>query len=166
MRRGYSIIELMIIIIVFPAVMLVVNGLFRTLARDIPRASRVVQENTTVLSVLGHIQQDVDAAKALPQSYAGYAADANMLLIELEGEMICYELAEGKVFRRNLTEASQDDAGDATVWSAPNARIQWRVWSKDGDGYAVEVKTHVKQKLRNRWLEKMAGSHLYFVGAL
>jgi type II secretory pathway component PulJ len=104
MRKGYCLIEMMVIIIVFPAVMLVLNGLFRTLVRDIPQASRVVQENTTVLDVLEQIQQDVDRAKGLPQSSAGYTADNQVLLVELEDGTICYELADGKVLRRNLAD--------------------------------------------------------------
>lgn len=162
MRKGYTLIEIMVIIIVFPAVMLVVNRLFRTLVRDIPQASRVVQENTTVLDVLEQIQEDVDRAKGLPQSSAGYTADNEVLLIELADGIICYELADGKVLRRNLA----DNAKGATAWSVPNAQIQWEVWRKDSTGYAVEIRTHVKQKFRNRRLEKMAASRLYFVGAL
>jgi hypothetical protein len=47
----------------------------------------------------------------------------------------------------------------------PNAEIEWRLWKKDGLGYAVEVHTHIKYKLRERFQEKMANSHLYFLGA-
>jgi hypothetical protein len=68
---------------------------------------------------------------------------------------------------RYVLKDAKDAAGKETrVWSVPNAVVQWHVWRNNGKGYAVEVKTYVKQKLREKWQKKLANSHLYFVGAL
>jgi len=135
MRKGYTFTEIMAVLFFFPVAALVLDGLFRTLVHDIPRSSRVVQENTSLLNALEHIQ-----------------------------ELICYELKDGKILRHKLAK-DRSDTQTPTVWSVPNAEIRWRLWKKDGLGYAVEVHTHIKYKLRERFQEKMANSHLYFLGA-
>ena len=83
MRKGFTLVELLVVIIVLPFVMLVLDGLFSTLIRDIPRSYRVVQENTSLLSMLEQMQQDIDKAKGLPESFDGHTASGELLLIEL-----------------------------------------------------------------------------------
>ena len=165
MRKGFTLIEVLIVIITLPVVALVLDGLFNTLLTDIPRSTRVVQDNTTLLNMLGQIQQDIDAAKALPDSFAGHTTNDRLLLIELAEGMICYQLKDGRVLRRKLTD-TQQGREEARVWSMPNAQVEWRVWRQQGHGYAVEVKTHIKHKLRTKSQKKMANSHLYFLGVL
>jgi type II secretory pathway component PulJ len=164
MRKGYTFTEMMAVLFFFPVAALVLDGLFRTLVHDIPRSSRVVQENTSLLSALEHIQDDIQKAGRLPEAVEGYAADANALLIEHPDEVIRYELKDGKIARCKLAKDSSDTQ-TPTVWSVPNAEIEWRLWKKDGLGYAVEVRTYIRHKLREKFQEKMANSHLYFLGA-
>jgi prepilin-type N-terminal cleavage/methylation domain-containing protein len=182
MRKGFTLIEVLVVVIVLPFMMLVLNDLFRTLITDVPRSYRVVQENTSLLSMLDHIQKDIDKAKGLPESFGGYTAGDKLLLIELPEGMICYQLKDEKVLRHMLTDNQQSAPGglEQTVWSVPHAKVEWQVWRNDGDGPpaagfdwnpallgAVEVKTHIEHKIRGEhWEKKMANSHLYFVGAL
>ena len=63
MRKGYALIEILILILVVPLMLVVIDGLFRTLLTDIPWSSRIVQENTTVLNMLEQLHRDVDQAK-------------------------------------------------------------------------------------------------------
>ncbi|MBL7152617.1 MAG: type II secretion system protein [Phycisphaerae bacterium] len=165
MRKGFTILEMMTVIIMFPAVAIILDGLFTTILRDIPRSSRIVQENTSVLNLLEHIQDDIDQAKSLPDSSAGQTANEQVLLIELPDGTISYELKDGEILRRSPAKSQEDDQ-DAATWSVPNGRIRWRVWKKDGIGYAVEIETHIRYKRPKKWEKKMANSHLYFVGAL
>ena len=166
MRKGFTLVELLVVIIVLPFVMLVLDGLFSTLIRDIPRSYRVVQENTSLLSMLEQMQQDIDKAKGLPESFDEYTTSNKLLLIELAEGMICYQLKDEKVLRRKLTDNQQKNALEKKSWSVPHAKVEWQVWRKDRDGYAVEVKTHIEHKIRGEhWEKKMANSHLYFVGA-
>lgn len=164
MRKGYTLIEMMAVLFFFPVAALVVNGVFRTLVHDIPRSSAVVQESTSLLSALDQMQDDIQKAGRLPETVEGYAADANALLIEHPDEVIRYELNDGKIVRHKLPK-DRSDTQAPTVWSVPNAEIEWRLWKKDGLGYAVEVHTHIKYKLREKFQERMANSHLYFLGA-
>ena len=193
MRKGFTIVEVLVVVIVLAFMMLVLDDFFRTLIKDIPRSYRVVQENTSLLSMLEQMQKDIDEAKGLPESFGEYSTGDKLLLIELEEGMICYQLKDEKVLRRKLTDNQQSPpaagivqnpallgALEQTVWSVPHAKVEWQVWRKDGDGPpaagfdwnpallgAVEVKTHIEHKIRGEhWEKKMANSHLYFVGAL
>ncbi len=187
MRKGFTLVEILIVVIVLPFMMLVLDDFFRTLIKDIPRSYQVVQENASLLSMLEQMQKDIDEAKGLPESFDEYTTGDKVLLIELAEGMICYQLKDEKArqrrllnrtqrcwVRRKLTDnqppflLSQESTGalEQTVWSIPNAKVEWQVWRKDGDGYAVEVKTHIEHKIRGEhWEKKMANSHLYFVGA-
>lgn len=162
MRKAFSLLEMLAVIVIFPVAALALSQLFNTVVLEIPRASRVVRENTTVLDVLDHISGDIDRAKGLPNSSGPYTAGETVLLIELPETMICYEITEDKVVRRDLGE----DPQTSSVWTTPNADVKWTVWRKENVGYAVEIMTHVEHKWKTKQQKKMAGSHLYFVGAL
>jgi len=167
MRKGFTLMEMLTVVIVLPFMMIVLDGLFRTLIKDIPQSHKVVQENTSLLSMLREMQQDIDKAKGLPETYNEYSAGDKMLLIDLPEGMICYQLKDDKVFRCNLTEMQKSNVAETKYWSVPQAKVQWKVWRKDTSGYAAEVQTYIEYKIRGKHLEKkMANSHLYFVGAL
>ncbi len=166
MRKAFSLVELLTVMVVFAAVSVAFAGLFTTIITDIPKSYRVVQENTSLLSVLGQMRKDIDRAKALPQSSAGHTTDDDLLLIELPDAMICYQLKNGEVLRRRLTDAQEDAGEDTKVWSVPHARVECRLWKKDDKAYAVEVRTHIEYEVRGHRQKKMANSYLYFVGAL
>ena len=166
MRKGFTIVELLILIIIIPFVYVLIDGLFRTLLTDIPSSCRIVQENTTLLNMLAQIQQDMDKAKSLPELFAGQTASEKSLLIELEDSVICYQIEDGRVLRHKLTDTYEGSAEQRRVWSLPNAKVKWRILQENGRGHAVETETHIPHKSRGRWEKKMANSHLYFVGAL
>jgi len=169
MRKGFSLVELLAVVAVLPFVFLLFDGLFKTIAGEIPMSVRLIQENTSMLSMLRQIQQDIDEAKGLPKSFADQTANDQLLLIELaeltEG-VICYQLKDGEVVRQKLTDTSQGKAEEPRVWPIPHASVKWKVWERNGQGYAVETNTHVEYKRRGQWIQKMARSYLYFAGAL
>ena len=164
MRKGFTIVELIIIIITLPFMLMILNGLFKTLIKDIPRSHKVVQINTSMLSMLKNMQQDISKAKAIPETYNEHKENDKMLLIELPEVVICYQLKDDKVFRRILTDNHKGSSRETTYWSAPHAKVEWNVWRKERKGYAVEVRTHVEHNVHGHLERKMANSHLYFVG--
>ena len=165
MRRGYSLVEMLVVLAIVSTVSIVVSKLFTTLISDIPRSYRIVQENTSVLNMLEQMHEDVDLARGLPESFAEYTTDKDLLLIELPNGIVCYQLKDGRVLRHSLPTAQEHYEEDTKVWSVPNAIIEWQVRRNNGAGYAVEVKTHIEHNVRGRSEEKMAGSYLYFAGA-
>ncbi len=163
MRKGYTLIEMFVIVIVTPFVFFIFDGLFRTLVSDIPWSWRIAQENTTMLNMLDHLQQDIDAAKELPESFGTFTANDNLLLVELPNAVLCYQLKDGKVLRCRFTDTGASTPEDEKVWSLPNATIAWHGWIKDGRRYAVETNAYVERSVRGQWKKKMAHSRLYFV---
>jgi prepilin-type N-terminal cleavage/methylation domain-containing protein len=166
MRKGFTLVEVLIVVIVLPFMILILDGLFKTLIKDIPRSYKVVQVNTSLLSMLNEMQQDIDKAKGLPQKYNEYNASDKMLLIDMPEGMICYQLKDDKVFRYNLAEMQNVNVAKTKYWSVPHAIVEWKIWRKNTSGYAVEVRTHIEHEVESHLQKKMANSHLYFVGAL
>ena len=166
MRKGFTLTEVLIAVIVLPFMLLILDGLFKTLIKDIPRSYKVVQVNTSLLSMLKEIQQDIDKATGLPQKYNEYTASDKVLLIALPEDMICYQIKDDKMFRCNLSENKKSNDAETRYWSVPHALVDWKVWRKDTSGYAVEVRTHIEHNVQGHLQKKMANSHLYFVDAL
>jgi len=163
-RKGYLLVEMLVVIMTVPIVSFVLAGLFSTIISDVPRTSRVLEENIVLLDMLQQMQKDIDRAQGLPESHAGYIAGDKLLLIKLADGMVFYELKDGKVRRCELTDEGEPDSENAGVWPVPNARINWRIRRENGKASAVEVDTYIEYKLRGRCEKKMANSHLYFVG--
>lgn len=166
MRKGFTLVEVLIVVIVLPFMLLILDGLFRTLIKDIPKSYQIVQENTSLQSMLREIRNDIDNAKELPETYKEYTANDTTLLIDLPQGMICYQLKDDKVVKYNLMENQTGSLAKTRYWPVPHAKVRWKVWRKDTMGYAVEVHTHIEQKVQGHLQKKMANSHLYFVGAL
>ena len=62
MRKGFTLVEMLAVTISLPFLMIVLDGLFKTLIKDIPRSYQVVQANTSLISMLKEMQQDIDKA--------------------------------------------------------------------------------------------------------
>jgi prepilin-type N-terminal cleavage/methylation domain-containing protein len=165
MHKGFTLVEIIVVISIIPFAALALDRLFYAFLTDIPRSSRVVQENTTVLNMLSQMRKDIDKATALPETFAGRSSNDEMLLIEQPDGVICYQLSKEQVLRYILKDG-QDIGEETRVWSVPNAVVQLSVLRSHDKGYAVEVSTYVKQQLRAKWQKKMANSYLYFIGAL
>jgi len=165
-RKSFTLVEILVVMVIIPFAAFALDRLLMTLLTDIPRTSAVVQVNMTLLNMLRQMSKDIDQATGLPESFAGHTAGDELLLIEWPDSIICYQIKNGSVSRRKLTDTQKNGGEDVRVWSVPNAEVQWQVWRKNGHGYALEIQTHVKQKLRAKWQKKMANSHLYFAGLL
>jgi prepilin-type N-terminal cleavage/methylation domain-containing protein len=166
MRKGMTLVEVLIVMVVLPFAAVAFDVLFRSTLSDIPRSTRLVQENTSLLNMLEQMRQDIGAAKAMPESSGQYTAGEGLLLIEIADGVLGYQLKDGKVLRYRLTGRQEEQEENARVWSLPNSQVQWRTWRKDGKGYAVEVRTSIRYKLRSKYQQRMANSHLYFLGTI
>jgi hypothetical protein len=159
MRKGYLLTEMITIIAVLALVLLITERFFRTLAYELPRDSRLVQEGCVINNAVSHIRADVASAKVLLESVGGSAEPAS-LVMKLPDCMVSYEFYDGQILRRGT--GNKDTASQDTVWSVPHGRIEWRVWSRDQTGYAVELKTCIEYTDRGNTKRKMANSYLFF----
>jgi prepilin-type N-terminal cleavage/methylation domain-containing protein len=176
MRKAFTLIELLVVVTVLPIVMVAISGVYATFIRDVPRTTRVLQENTTVLDLLGQIRRDVDEAVGLPEQFAGQHAGERTLLIEQPGRRICYQIEDGRIVRTLFVVTPSGVSSDALtgtlptgpqseperVWRTRDAVIAWRLWERDGRAYAVEIHSHVKQRVNGFLRKKLANTQVFF----
>jgi len=166
MRKGFTLTEMMIVIFILPFVFFVLDGLFVTLLREIPRSCRIAEQGSTLLSLLEQMHRDVEQAKSLPAESAGRTTGERLLLVELPEGVIGYQIAEDAVTRTRLTSTQSGGPPEERVWSMPGGKIEWLLWQKDGRRYAVEVRTHLDFKFHGRVEKKMARTYLFYEGVL
>ncbi len=166
MRKGFTLVEILIVVITVPLLFILLDGLFTTLLADIPRSYRIAQESITLQHALEQIQQDMDNAQGLPESFEGLTTNDEQFLIERPDGVFSYRRENDRIVRRQLTGIKQDNTGDEKAWSLPNTQVTWTVWEDNSQAYAVEVNTHFEYKTRGRWKKTMANSHLFYGGAI
>jgi hypothetical protein len=160
MRKAFSIVECLTVIAVIAVISIPLGRLLKFMMYDIPKSCKLVESNTSILDVLKYVRKDINSAKGFPQSFQEYSTDANNLLIERQGSVICYLLQDEEISRIVI-----NDANERITWQIPNGKIEWQVWRKDGEGFAVEIKKCVELKSYNRADKKMENSYVYFAGA-
>ena len=165
MRKGFTIIEMIVIIGILPLLLITADKLFKSLVGDIPRSCHIPKENQLILHVLDRLQQDIDLAIELPESVGEYAASDKLLLIEQADDVICYKIEDRQIARSRLENIDSEDPQNRMVWPLLNAEIRWRIYKVDNANAAVEIKTCVNLHDNNRMEKKLANSHLFFVGA-
>ena len=166
MRKGMTLVEMLVVLLVLPFAVMALDALFHTMLSDFPWSFGLVQENATLLNMLERVHQDVSVAKGLPTSFGPHTTNDKVLLIELADGTFSYQFEDGKLTRRHVADVQADDLGDTTVWSLPNSVVQWSVWRRGEKGYAVEVNAYMRHKLRTKYQKKMANSHVYFLGTI
>lgn len=164
-REAFTLVEVLVVITVLPIVAIAFSGLFATFTRDVPRLTRMVQENTIVLDLVRHIREDVDAAVALPDASHELTSDDRTLLIGLPECVVCYRIDEDGVTRIVLVDG-QGEPQTEGIWRFRDAVIAWRLQRRADRAYAVEVHTSLKERLSGKTRQRFANSHLFFLGGL
>jgi prepilin-type N-terminal cleavage/methylation domain-containing protein len=167
MRKGFTLVEVLVVVIVLPFVFILLDGLFTTLLADIPRSYQFAQESITLQNLVEQMQQDIDRAKGLPESFAGLTVNDKQFLIELPDGVIGYQHKDDQIIRRRLKDIPQEGRiEEKRAWSLPHTKVEWTIWEKETQRYAVEVRTHMEYKTRGKWKKTTANSHLYYGGVL
>ncbi len=166
MPRGYTLIEMLAVILVTPMLMVLVSSFFGSFLRDIPQAARLVEQNTAVLDLFGQLRHDMDQAVALPSQVGDRHADDATLLIERTDVLVCYRLEEGRIVRMILDQQGEGRPDGDRMWQARDAVIVWKPWVREGDAYAIEVQSHLKQRVAGEIRRRFRNSHVFFVGSL
>jgi prepilin-type N-terminal cleavage/methylation domain-containing protein len=164
MRKGFTLIEMLVVIIIIPILMLTFSGLFHTLIVSIPLTWKTVQQNTVTLDILSQMQKDMDEAVSLPQSYDKFISNDKSLLIANADSVICYQLEDGKITRLLFKNNQQSLPTEERTWKIPNTKINWLIHKINDKNIALEVQSHIEQKISGRTENKMAISHLFLVG--
>ncbi len=165
MNKGSMLIETLVIILIIPLLMITLAKMFNTMMTETPRLWKDVQQNTTMLNMLSQMQNDIDKAKDFPKSQGEFTSNNMLLLIEQADALIGYEIDNKQIIRKVLSGTKSNNT-EPRKWLIPDAKIEWSVLRKDGNGYAVEVHNYIEYSKGKRIENKMANSHLYFIGAL
>ena len=75
MRKAFTLVEMLLVITVAPLMLVVISRIFATFIQDIPRETRVVQQSTTMLDMLGQgsgLAALIGAGCALLWAYLGW----------------------------------------------------------------------------------------------
>ncbi|MBN1508399.1 MAG: type II secretion system protein [Sedimentisphaerales bacterium] len=163
MRKAFTLMEVLVLVAVAPLMLLVVSRIFSTFIQDLPRETRVVQQNTTVLDLLQQVRRDVDGAVDLPKRFDTTEADEHTLLIEQPQVVICYRFEEGRAVRTLLKGQGGFDPNDRHLWRMPNAVISWRPWMRDGGVYAAEIHSHVQQWFADLLRKRLVNTQVFFI---
>jgi hypothetical protein len=163
MRRGYLLVEALLMIFVLATALVVFAPLNKVLMNDIPRSFRAGQVNTVLLDMLEYIRKDIDDSGQVLGSFGDYVTNENVLLLEQSDGVIGYELKDDQVSRFRLSPAPKYKGPNAFVWSVPNAGVSWQVWKRNETAYAVEVQTYIIYEKGRRLDKRMENSHLYFL---
>ncbi|MGE5294933.1 MAG: hypothetical protein ACM3VT_08890, partial [Solirubrobacterales bacterium] len=103
---------------------------------------------------------------ALPSQVGDRRADDATLLIGQPEGVVCYRLEEGRIVRTMFDPQGEAAPDGEHTWKVPDAAIQWRSWLRDGNAYAVEVQSHLKQRVNGEIRRRFRNSHVFFVGSL
>ncbi|MBN1359723.1 MAG: type II secretion system protein [Sedimentisphaerales bacterium] len=166
MRKGLTLIELLVLITILPIVMLVLSRIFATFLRDIPREARLMEQNVPLRDMTRNLALDVDRAEGLPDSAGSLHADEFTLLIELPEGVACYQWQDGAVTRTLRPDNGQEDSVVERSWEFPDAVVQWQRRWRNERACAVELRTRLRHRVEGKMVEKLANSHVYFVNAL
>ena len=158
--RGFSIIEILTICAMLPVLLFLMVKPTRALFVDMNHTQKDFNANSTVYDMLTKFEKDIESADYVRRD----AADPNALVLEGSEGQIRYKFAEGKVTKTIVDKITKSNGGES-VWTAPRAVINNRLWERDGKAYAVEVTKCIERKVLGRWERKLANSYVYFVGA-
>lgn len=164
MRKAFTLVEMIVVIAVLPVATLALSWVFATFVRDVPRMVRVVERNATVLDLVRQMREDLDRAVALPDTFGACHRDWSTLLVERVDGAICYEFREGQAVRSWLGRTEVAEEAQPRRWVFPDAEVVWSCWQQDGVAYAVEIRSHVNQKVGSKMKARLANSYVLFVG--
>ncbi len=166
MRRGMTLVELVVTIPMITAVSVVMAAFFPGVLRDTPRIQRATHVHRGLTHVLRTIQTDMDAAVALPESSGEQAAGDSVLLIRLPDGVVSYEVSGERIVRKELSSGAEGRGMQTRNWSLPHAKMKFQLWRRDGQVHAVAVYTAVGLRTRGRDEDKLANTRVYFLAAL
>ena len=164
MRKGYLLVEIVVVLAVIALLSVPMAKISKTIMYEIPQSYKIANSADNLRIAVNQLQKDINNAVDFPDSYKSFRAEQDTLTIQLPDKYICYQLKEDKLIRFEPAAATENQK-NAQYWPAPRAKIQWRVLEKDNNPYALAVKTCIEQKRGNYTEKKMKNAYLFFVGA-
>ncbi|MGA2093959.1 MAG: prepilin-type N-terminal cleavage/methylation domain-containing protein [Sedimentisphaerales bacterium] len=164
MRKGYLLIEMIVVMAIMTMLMVSMDRFFMVFANELPKDSRLLQENIVLLDAVSRIRADVASADAVSQK-TDSGGETPLLVIYRPADEIYYEFGKGQIIRR-LVELTKGATPQEIKWSLPHGKIETRVLtSKGGAGCTVEIITCIEDYDFGHTRQKLANNYLAFTGS-
>jgi hypothetical protein len=157
--KGYSYVEMLILLMTLPCLFMIMDKMFREIALDLPKSSQVVIQHQFLLRCLEFMEQDLAEAVALPQSHGTWQQDPNTLLIQLPDMLVAYVHGERGVERQVL---EPNDVEGYMTWPIPQAHFQWTITPDVSEPTRIEVATAVQHTRSKK--QKLKNTRLFYIG--
>jgi hypothetical protein len=163
MRKGYLLVEMIVVMAIMTMLMVSMDRFFMVFTHELPKDSRLVQENIILLDAVSHIRADVASADTVSQK-PDSGGETPLLVIHRPDYEIYYEFGKGQIIRRQvgLTKAATPQE---IKWSLPHGKIETRVLNSKGAGCAVEIITCIEDYDFSHRRQKLANNYLAFTGS-
>ena len=154
MKKGLSLIELLMAMIILTPLLLLFSSLDYTALRELPRAATMTQTNLRMQNMLRTLRQDAQSADSL--RFSGGA-------VEFQGKagLTTYSRKDDNFTR---TVQPREGKADVRTWTLPDADVQWKAWNQKGRDYALEVRTCVIDHGHGQSPKRRGNSQVFFVG--
>jgi prepilin-type N-terminal cleavage/methylation domain-containing protein len=153
-RNGFTLIEMLTVIILVTAVVVSTAGVFASMLQGMTRSTRTVAADRTLDHMLDRLRQDVRGARAV--ALAGKPSEAWKLDIGRDKIEVTYSIQDGNITRTAV------DGNQQTGWEVPGAAIELRLWPAEGPPQALEVHTNVAEAGNGMSQQKLARTHVFF----
>lgn len=162
MRRGFSLVEVLIVVMTLPLIAIAADKLFRELITDTPHTLDLVAQNDSLVRMLTRLQEDVGRASQILPAYEGHVSDEQLLLLRIGDQVIAYKKNNDCVERHALSN-SDATARVAKLCAVPQATINWSLWPAEDSPSALKVHTSIQHRRSKK--QKLASNYLFFIGA-
>jgi prepilin-type N-terminal cleavage/methylation domain-containing protein len=155
MKKGITLIELVMAVAILAPLLLLAASLDYTALRELPCAAALTQTSLRMQNMLQALRQDVESADSL---------QLNGQSVELHGKagLTTYSRNGGNFTR---TVQRPPEKADVRTWPLPEADIQWKAWNEKGRNYALEVRTALIVRENGQPRKKLANSQVFHLGA-
>ena len=149
-KRGYTLIEMLIISAVLVVFIALSVRPVRIIAAEIPQSSKTFQHWITTTKAMKQLKADVEQS--------GRIIDLNdgILTLEHKDSQIVYTFSDEKISREVLPDKSKSS------WGVPHVKINMQLWENDNGPYAVEITTWNQKIVSGRQQRRLRQSFVYF----
>ncbi|MBM4102818.1 MAG: hypothetical protein FJ263_02045 [Planctomycetes bacterium] len=148
MRKGYMLIEMILIISLLVVFLAVMTEPMRILLAEIPRGNQNFQTAASLNHLVNSLKMDVEAAKELKTG-----DDPNSLIITGNKGTTLYRFTEEQVCR-----IADDNPDPAIAWTLPQTHFVWDVKNPN----ALEITGWIEATISGRREKKFYNSHVFY----
>jgi hypothetical protein len=142
-----------------PVLMMIMDGMFREIALDLPKSSQVVNEHERLMQCVESLEQDLIQAVSLPQTHGAWQQNETTLLIQLPEILVAY-VHDDRGLSREVIDPEDPEANRS--WPMPEARMVWTLLPDLVQPTRVEVSTAVLQARRKK--QQLKNGRIFYVG--